>query len=80
MSDTHISYLESEILRLTERVKHLECSLRFIAKTCIEDSDTAQFACRAAFDPPTAFPPSNADYEIPWDTETVAYNQKRSIK
>ena len=43
------------------RLKHALAALRHIARTCIEDPDVAQFACRAAEDPPSAFAPEE-DY------------------
>lgn len=42
---------------LHHRIKHLIRSLDYIAQTCVSDPDTAQFACRAAENPPSVFPP-----------------------
>jgi hypothetical protein len=42
---------------LKNRVQHLERSLKHIAQTCVDDPDAAQFASRAADDPPSALPP-----------------------
>ena len=48
--------------RLRERLDHALAALRHISRTCIEDPDTAQFACAASNNPPAAFAPKQ-DYE-----------------
>lgn len=53
-----VCQLEEENKRLKERLDHALAALRHIARTCIEDPDTAQFASRASDDPPSAFAPA----------------------
>jgi hypothetical protein len=42
-------------------LKDARAALRHIARTCVEDPDTASFACAASFNPPTALAPET-DY------------------
>jgi hypothetical protein len=41
------------------RIDHLERSLRYISQYCTQEPDLAEFALRAAENPPTAFPPKD---------------------
>jgi hypothetical protein len=57
------------------RIAHLEASLRHIAESGIEEPDTAQFAARAAEDPPSALPPESmpsSDWRAGWNAAVGA--------
>jgi predicted RNase H-like HicB family nuclease len=68
---------EARANRLRERLNHALAALRHIARTCIEDPDTAQFASRASDEQPSALAPKE-DYQserltslmsLPWENE-----------
>lgn len=51
-----------QLERVEQRLAHALAALRHIARTCIEDPDTAAFACAASNNPPGAFAPKE-DYD-----------------